>query len=149
MWTCPECQAEFVQKNSSHSCIKSSLEDFLKDKSSRSRELFQYFLNEFQKIGPFKLHPVKTRIALMVEVRFCAINRFTQNYIDGHLWLKQRIDSKKFYKIQPLGPSDYIHHFRINDVNFIDDEFRKYMSKAYEIGQRKYISAGKSQKKKK
>jgi hypothetical protein len=76
----------------------------------------------------------------MVQVRFCAVDRFGPANIDCHLWLKEKFESPKFYKIQRIGASDYIHHFRIDDEQFIDREFMNYMRKAYEIGQRKHIS---------
>src|SRR3982751_3188518 len=99
MWTCPKCNALLVQKNLSHSCGPYTVDDFLKGKSEHGKKLFWYFLREYEKIGPIILHPVKTRIALMVKVRFSAIGMIGEDYINGHLWLKSRINSRKFYKI--------------------------------------------------
>jgi hypothetical protein len=139
LWTCPECGAQFIQKNLYHSCIRLTEEDFLKNKSARSVELYRYFLNEYKKIGPVSLHVVKTRIAFMVLVRFSGVDKFGKDFIEGGFWFKEKIESKKFHRIEFIPKSDFIHRFRITDENDIDDEFRIYMKKAYETGQRKHL----------
>jgi hypothetical protein len=144
MWTCPKCQALFVQKNSAHSCVKTTVAEFLKGKPKRGVELFKHLISEFKKIGPVKLHPVKTRIAIMVDVRFAAINRIGQDSIDGHFWLKEKIKSPKFFKIEQVGKSDFIHRFRLSDESQIDAEFRKHMKAAYAIGQRRHLKSNRS-----
>ena len=140
MWTCPKCGARLVQKNMQHSCGDFTVDAFLSGKSQRGKELFWFLINEFSKIGPITLHPVKTRVALMVEVRFAAINKVGREHIDGHLWLKERIDHKNFFRIERLK-NDYIHHFRIRHKSDIDDEFRRCMDMAYKIGERQHIKS--------
>jgi hypothetical protein len=120
----------------SHSCVRRSLEDFLADKPAGAVKLFERLVDEVRRIGPVTLHPVKTRVALMVEVRFAAVNRFHDNYIDGHLWLKRRPPSPKFRKIDELG-KDFVCHFRAADPSFFDDDFRGYLRESYAIGERK------------
>ena len=138
MWKCPKCGAEFVQQNLSHSCGDYTVGTFLQGKSDRSIELFWYFIDAWRLVGNIKLHPVKTSVSLLVEVRFCRINRLKANSIIGHLWLKQKIDSKKFFNVETFGLSNHIHHFEIKDESFIDDEFLKYMRMSYEVGQGKH-----------
>jgi hypothetical protein len=138
VWTCPACGAAFVQRNLSHSCVRTSLAEFLEDKPPAAVRLFERFVAEVRKLGPVILHPVKTRVALMVEVRFAAINRFGDGYIDGHLWLKQRVESDKFRRIEALAGKDFVHHFRMASPDFVDAELRRYLRMAYAIGQRRH-----------
>ena len=140
MWNCPKCGARLVQKNLQHSCGDYTVEGFLAGKPERGVELFWYFLREYEKLGPITRHPVKTRVALMVDVRFPAINRMGKDFIEGHLWLKEKVDHPIVYKIDHLGRDDYIHRFRIRDESDIDDEFRSLMKMAYRIGQREHIT---------
>lgn len=139
MWTCPKCKAQFVQKNLWHSCGHFTVEGFLKGKPDRGVQLFQYFLKEYRKIGPILLHPVKTRIAFMVQVRFSGVNRIGRDHIAGGFWLKQKMPSKKFYKIEFIPKDNWLHYFRLHDESEIDAEFRRYMRMAYAIGQRKLL----------
>jgi len=136
MWTCPGCGAQFVNKNASHSCGDYSVEKFLNDKTEKMKRLFWFIVHEFRKFGPVILHPAKTRVALMIQVRFSSINRVNKNAILGHLWLKRKPDSKKFYRVDVFSRNDFVCHFKITDENFIDPEFRKYMKQAYENGKR-------------
>lgn len=123
-----------------HSCGSFTVEGFLSGKSERGKELFWYLVRQFEKIGPITLHPVKTRVAFMVDVRFAGVNKLGKDFIEGAFWLKERIDSPRFYKIEHLSGDDYIHRFRIRDESEIDDEFRRFMRMSYEIGQRKHIA---------
>ena len=139
IWTCPKCGGQYFQKNLWHSCNRYSVSEFLEGKSARAIELYNYFLNEYKIIGPITLHVLKSRIAFMVKVRFSGVNKLGKDYIQGALWLKEKIVSDKFYKIEFIPPNNYIYHFRISDESFIDDEFKGYMKMAYEIGERKHI----------
>ena len=137
MWTCPKCNAEFVQKNLSHSCGRFMVEEFLAGKSERAVQLFWFFVDEWKPIGNIKLHPVKTSVSIMNTVRFARVNRVKRNSIVCHLWLKEKVESAKFFRIEKLLPSNYIHHFEITDESFIDEEFRGFMKMAYNVGRRK------------
>lgn len=136
MWTCPKCGARFVQKNSSHSCGTFFVDDLLKGKPAPVVELFWLLIGEFEKLGPVTLHPVKTRVALMVQVRFASVNRITKDALHCHLWLKRKPDSKKFYRVDVLSRNDFVCHFKLADARFIDMEFRKFLKQAYENGKR-------------
>jgi Domain of unknown function (DUF5655) len=140
VWTCPDCGGAFVQRRSSHSCVRTSLAEFLRDKPPSAVQLFEHLVAEVRKLGPVILHPVKTRVALMVEVRFAAIYRFAENSLDGHLWLKQRVDSGKFRRIEDLAGKDFVHHFRMSSPDFVDPEFRRYLALAYAIGRREHLA---------
>jgi len=136
MWTCPRCGAQFKNKNASHSCGDYSVDKFLEGKTQEMKDLFWFIIAEFRKFGPLVLHPAKTRVALMIQVRFGSINRINKNGLLCHLWLKRKPDSKKFYRIDVLSRNDFICHFKIENENFVDNEFRKFMKQAYENGKR-------------
>ena len=138
-WTCPRCSARLVQRNLSHSCVRQTVAGFLRDKPAAARRLFRLFAAEVRKLGPVTLHPVKTRIAFMVEVRFAAINSFGERGIGGHLWLAERADSARFHRIEALGRRSFVHHFQMRDPSFLDDEFRRYLRLARAVGERRHL----------
>ncbi|MDO3640386.1 hypothetical protein [Mucilaginibacter sp. L3T2-6] len=45
--------------------------------------LFHTFINAYRQIGPFELHPVKTREALLINMRFCTVNKIGRDYTDA------------------------------------------------------------------
>jgi hypothetical protein len=145
MWTCPKCGHQFFNKNQSHSCGGYTVDDFLKGKSAQSVALFHDFLSQYRKIGPFDLHPVKTRVALLTQMRFCSINKIGTDHIDIHLVLTQLFeDTACFYKIDNLANRFFVHHARLYNKDNITDELKKYMAMAYEVGNRKHVNSKKN-----
>jgi hypothetical protein len=141
MWTCPKCKHKFFNKNQQHSCGNYTVEDYLNGKSEKVIELFPYFISEYKKIGNFELHPVKTRVALLTQMRFCSINRLGKDFIDVHLVLTKFYNNLCFYKVDNLSNRFFIHHFKIYNKSDINPELRKYMCLAYETGNRKHVKS--------
>ena len=141
MWTCPKCHHQFYNKNQSHSCGEYTVEDFLKGKPQKSVELFLFFVEEYRKTGPFELHPVKTRVALLTKMRFCSVNKISSDHIDIHLVLTTLFDDTQcFYKIDNLANRFFVHHARLYNHADITDELRKYMVLAYGVGERAHVN---------
>ena len=140
MWQCPICKARFYNKNQSHSCGQYSLDTYLKGKSSHSIALFNALIKAFEQLGPFELHPVKTRVALYTKMRFASINKLGKDHLDGHIVLTEsKHDKPLFFKIENLKNRFYIHHFRIYTPEDITKDLKKIFSMAYDVGQRKHI----------
>jgi hypothetical protein len=147
MWTCPKCHHQFYNRNQSHSCVNYTVDDFLMGKSAKSIDLFNFFLSECRKIGRFELHPVKTRVALLTKMRFCAINKISADHIDIHLVLTKLFDDALcFYKIDNLANRFFVHHTRLYNKDDITDELKKYMAMAYEVGNRAHVASKKAGK---
>lgn len=145
MWTCPKCGHQFYNKNQSHSCGSYTVDDFLKGKPTESVGLFNLFLAEYRQIGPFQLHPVKTRVALLTKMRFCSINKIGSNYIDIHLVLTAPFEHTLcFYKIDNLANRFFVHHARLYDAEDISAELKYYMAMAYGVGNRVHIISKKN-----
>ncbi len=141
MWTCPKCNHKFFNKHQSHSCGSYTVDDFLKGKSEKSINLFHDFLAEYRKIGPFELHPVKTRVALLTKMRFCSINKLGDDYLNVHLVLTAPHKHSSFFKIDNLANRFYVHHLRIHHKTDINPDVKKFMKLAYQVGNRKHVSS--------
>ncbi len=141
MWICPKCGHQFYNKNQSHSCGGYTVVAFLQNKSAHSIALFNLFLEEYRKIGPFELHPVKTRVALLTQMRFCAVNKIGIDYIDIHLVLTSLFENTLcFYKIDNLANRFFVHQARLYNQYDITDELRNYMVMAYDVGNRQHVT---------
>jgi hypothetical protein len=134
--TCPKCRQQFVNKNQWHSCGTYRVEDFLSDKSKEAISLYIKFVQALQSIGKFTISPAKTRIAFMTRMRFAAIIRVGRNFINGHIILKKRHESPKFYKIE----QGVIHHFRVEKTEDIDYEFRELLEEAHVVGNQEKLT---------
>lgn len=122
--------------NLSHSCVRRTVVDFFADKPAGGVKHAKALIAAVRTRGPVMLHPVKTRIALMVDVRFAAINRISDDSIRAHLWLREAHESARFSKIEKLGQRDWLYHFVVSDAQRIDRELKKFLALAYENGKR-------------
>jgi Domain of unknown function (DUF5655) len=138
MWKCPRCGQVFVNRNQWHSCGQNTLVGFLKGRSVAAVALFHGFIDAFRAMGRFELHPAKTRVALVGKMRFCAINRLGEDFLCGHLVFREAYPRAKcFYKIDTVGKRSFVHHFRLTSQADITSELRRFMKRAYAVGQRK------------
>ena len=139
MWTCPECQQKFLKRNHPHSCNERSVEDFLRGKSETTIILYNHFIEELLKIGPFKLHPAKSRIAFAALIRFGYIKTLGKNFVDvAFTFNKPYTDNLCFYRIGEVpGGKYYQHYLRIYQKKDINTEVRKFMKMALDYGYKK------------
>ena len=136
MWICPLCQQQFVNTNQVHSCRDKELADFLAGKSERTIALFNHLVNEYRQIGDVRLHPAKSMISFAARTRFAYVIQLGKNFVDVVFPFKQPYeDNLCFNKIKPVpGSNDFNHHFRMYFAEDINEEVRRYMKMAYEIG---------------
>jgi len=105
-----------------------------------AKSLFDALLDAFKHVGPYELHPVKTRVALLVKMRFASINKLAADYLDAHLVLTELYrDDTLFYKIDNLNNRFFVHHFRLYQVDDITEGFKHYMALAYRLGLREHV----------
>jgi hypothetical protein len=138
MWNCPLCKQQFVKINHPHSCNERTVEDFLVGKSPEVVELYQCFINEYQKIGLFKLHPAKSRIAFAADIRFGYIHRLGKDFLDVVLTFHEAFhDNLCFYRIGEVPGGKYFQHYlRLYKKEDINEEVRSFMKMALESGKR-------------
>jgi hypothetical protein len=117
------------------------LEKFLEGKPAEMIGLFNYFVTTYKKIGPFDLHPAKTRIAFVGKIRFSGVSKIGKDFIEGaFLFVKAYENATCFFRIEHIPTTDYyIHRFRLKNKKDINPELKKYMKLAYAVGQRKHL----------
>lgn len=142
MWTCPECSQKFLRKNQYHSCNDRTVDSFFTGKSDHVIELFQYFIREYQNLGAFVLHPAKSRIAFAAKIRFGYISRVGKDFIDvAFIFHKAYQDNLCFYRIGEVPSSKFFQHYlRLKYKDDVNDEVRKYMKMALQLGNKQLIT---------
>jgi len=49
-------------------------------------------------------------------------------------WLKRRIDSPRFAKVELIPPRNFIYSFHVRSQEDLDDEVRAWLAEAYRVG---------------
>ena len=113
LWTCPRCRQKFVIRNIWHSCTSFTVEELFKKEPPAHKKLYRAFLKLVRKCGPVKVNVNKSRISFQARVRFAGIPRVTKDGLVGAFWLKHRIESPRFIRVEILPPNNYFYQFRI------------------------------------
>ena len=115
-----------------------TLDDFLNGKSSHTIELFDHFIKEFRRVGKITIHPAKTMIGIATpRKRIAYITQLGKNFIHVVFPFEQSYaDNLCFQKIAqvPGDEKQYNHHLRILSKEDVNDEVRKFMRLAYQLG---------------
>ena len=138
LWECPDCHRQFANANQSHACGVHDLEHHFVNRPPEIRALYDQFVEAINDIGPVIINPEKTRIAFQVRMSFAQITP-RNRWLDGHLVLARRCESPMFSKIETFSPRNHLHVFRIVYPSDIDDEMRKYLRDAYDVGAQKHL----------
>ena len=139
LWTCPECGQSFVTRNLSHSCCRLTEEEFFGGRDSQ-RTLYRAFLAFVRRAGPVTVNINKTRISFQGRARFACVDRVTRDGLVCHVWLKRRLESPRFVRVEALPPRDFVHYFRLTDPAELDDEAAAWITEAYEVGMQRWPS---------
>ena len=126
-----------MTRNTWHSCTSFTVDDFFSKKVAVHKKLYRAFLKLVRKCGPVKVNVNKSRISFQARVRFAGIPRVTKDGLVGGFWLKQRIESPRFIRVEFLPPNNYIYQFRITSEKDLDAEVLAWLRKAYKVGRQK------------
>src|ERR1700745_4045699 len=104
MWTCPSCGRSFASRNQTHTCAAlGDLDRHFARASPQVRAAFDAVLAAVSALGPVRVLPEKTRIALQVRMSFAAFMP-RRDWLNGHLVLARRIDSPRFLRVETVSP---------------------------------------------
>jgi len=110
---------------------------FLTGKPEQSLLLFDHFISEYQKLAPVTIHPAKTMIGIAnPHCRIAWITQFGKNFLHVVFPFKQPYeDNLCFQKIAQV-PGDmhqFNHHFRMYNIEDVNEEVLTFMQMAYDI----------------
>jgi hypothetical protein len=139
MWTCPECGRSFATRNQTHTCTAlGDLDRHFARASPPVRAAFDAVLAAVSALGPVRVLPEKTRIALQVRMSFAAFMP-RRDWLNGHLVLARRIDSPRFLRIETFSPRNVVHTFRLSGPADVDQEFAAWLAEAYQVGAQEHL----------
>jgi hypothetical protein len=138
LWTCPRCGHRFVTRNLWHSCSRYPLAHHFAGMDPLVRQLYNRFLRVLRDCGPVTVIPQKTRIAIMVRVRFAgAITH--KHWLDASLWLTRRAEHPCLRRVEVFGPRSFGCQFRFAALDQIDAGFAALAAEAYAVGRQEHL----------
>jgi hypothetical protein len=133
LWTCPKCGHQFVTRNMSHSCSNYPLDYHFAGKDPALRKLFDRYVRFVKRCGPVTIYAQKSRITFQTRARFTNIV-VRKRWMECSLWLKRRVESPLFHRVDEFGPRDRVHYFRLSDESQLDGELAAFVREAYAVG---------------
>jgi hypothetical protein len=108
---------------------------FLTGKSEQTLSLFNHFITEYQKLAPVTIHPAKTMIGIANSHRRVAwVTQLGKNFIHVVFPFKQEHPNNLCFQKIAQVPGDahqFNHHFRMYNVEDVNEEVLKFMQMAY------------------
>lgn len=140
LWTCPNCNRQFINTNMPHSCGRHSVKKFLTGKSPHAISLYERFSELVSECGPVQIAPAKTRVGFQVRMIFAAVNKLSDRGLEAHVVLTRRLQGSRFTRIETMSPKCYVHHFRIESLSALDDQVKSWLEEAYQVGTQEHLS---------
>jgi hypothetical protein len=134
LWTCPSCGKRFVTRNMSHSCGRHTVDAFMEGKGPQAWAYWERLQEMVGSCGPYSLVANKTRLEFMVRVRFAGMDTVSEWGMSLSFWLKRRLDSPRFRKVEHLGATNWVYHLRVSSLDELDDEVQRWLCLSYDVG---------------
>jgi hypothetical protein len=138
LWQCPKCRRRFANRNQSHACGRHDLEHHFTGKKPEIRALFDQVVVAIREIGSVRIVPEKTRIAFQVRMSFAQLTPRSE-WLDRHVVLARRLDHPRFRQVQTISPRNHVHTFRLTSPGDIDEDFKSWITEAYQVGEQRHL----------
>ncbi|MFQ5778559.1 MAG: DUF5655 domain-containing protein [Terriglobia bacterium] len=141
LWRCPRCGWQFVTRNLWHSCVRIPLAKHFQGKDAIVRKTFDALVAALRKNGPLTVVTSKTRITLMVRMRFMSVTPQKDTLRGGFGLMRPGVRHLRLRPGSRYGRI-YGYRFRLTHPKQIDRRFRRLLAEAYRVGQQKHLRRG-------
>jgi hypothetical protein len=105
--------------------------------------IYNAVLARVRRCGPVIVLPEKSRIAFQVRMSFAQVTPRRQ-WLDGHVVLARRLEHPRFRRIESLSPRNHVHHFRLQALEDVDEDFELWLREAYSVGEQRHLATARS-----
>jgi len=106
----------------------------LSDQPDQTLELYDAFMARAEAIGPFTLSVSRSAITLKGTRRGFAGVVPRPGLLRGYLDLQRVVEDPRITNAKPYTRRLVVHHFRVTDVEQLDDDFAGWLREAYAVG---------------
>lgn len=137
LWRCPKCGNYFVHRNHAHSCVRVPLERHFQGKDPVVRKTFDALVAALRRHGPLRVVSSKTRITLMVRMRFAGVTP-QKHALPGGFALLRPTRHPLLRPAFRYGRT-FGYHFRLTHPKQLDPRFRRLLAEAYRVGRQEHL----------
>ncbi len=109
-----------------------TIERHLEAVIDHGRELFQRFVDIVAACGDYTTSVAKTTITFKGPRRGFAGARPNGDRLQGYFDVKYRVDDPRIRSVAPYQKDLFVHHFRVDSLEQMDDEFVRWIADAYD-----------------
>ena len=102
--------------------------------SSAVLQLYERLVELVDRCGPFTYSVSKTAITFKGTRRGFAGARPRQKYLGGYFDLTRRIDDPRVTRVTPYTKRLFVHAWRVDRIDQLDDQFAGWLAEAYAVG---------------
>lgn len=70
---------------------------------------------------------------------FAAVNKLNDRGLEAHVILTRRLRSRRFLRVEQFTPKCYLHSFKIQSLEEIDEEVKEWLREAYQVGTQEHL----------
>lgn len=96
--------------------------------------LYHRFIELAEACGPFRYSVAKSAITLKGARRGFAGAKLGERALSGYLDLQRQVADPRITRSAPYTKSLYVHHFRIQALDQLDEQFAGWLGEAYQVG---------------
>jgi hypothetical protein len=109
-----------------------TIERHLEAGSENGRALFHRFVEIVAAAGEYTTSVAKTTVTFKGPRRGFAGARPTGDRLQGYFDVTYRVDDPRISRAGPYQKDLFVHHFRVDSPEQMDDEFVRWISDAYD-----------------
>ncbi|HIY65620.1 MAG TPA: hypothetical protein H9830_05015 [Candidatus Agrococcus pullicola] len=121
-----------------------TIEDHLDDKPAASIALFRRVEQEVRRLGDVRVSVSKTTVTFKGSRRGFFGARPTKTGVDGYFDIMRSLDSEdpRIRTVSPYQNNLFVHQYRLESADDLDDEFLSWLHEAYEVGNGAHLRGG-------
>jgi hypothetical protein len=105
-------------------------------------ELYERLVELVDRCGPFTYSVSKTAITFKGKRRGFAGTRPRQKYLGGYFDVTRQIDDPRIVRVTPYTKRLFVHQWRVDRIDQLDDEFAIWIVDAYAVGHGAHLDEG-------
>jgi hypothetical protein len=116
-----------------HSCVRLTTAQFFEGRDPKIVALYREYLRFVRRFGPVTVNVTRTRISFQRRVRFAGVAGLRKDGLVCGFWLKRRIHSPRFGKVEFIPPDNYVYRFTLRTSADLDAEAASWFREASEL----------------